>query len=195
MHPFFESLAITNAPSLHASLMDIHHHTSFKFILEDDSIFLTLRTCTHSCLGKGARLWLIVRRYIFSFYITHFTFTLTLCFRFDLIQPLAFNLLTCEYGHGLNASNTLFIGSSTNSHTWHHWKHHVCPCLKEWAHYMEKTVVHLYVKSFFTNQLLHDLWGPCICWWCGGYWPNMGDNGYECHYSTNMSNYKTYHHC
>jgi hypothetical protein len=32
MHLFFECLVIINAPSLHASLMDIHHDTSFRFI-------------------------------------------------------------------------------------------------------------------------------------------------------------------
>jgi hypothetical protein len=49
MQPSFESLAITGAPSLDSFFMDIHHNTSIKSILEDDSI----------CLGKGARLWLV----------------------------------------------------------------------------------------------------------------------------------------
>jgi hypothetical protein len=43
MHPSFKSLAITNAPSLYAPLMDIHHDTSLRSILEDDSIFSSLR--------------------------------------------------------------------------------------------------------------------------------------------------------
>jgi hypothetical protein len=38
MHLSFENLAVTNAPSLHASLMDFHHDTFFRYILEDDSI-------------------------------------------------------------------------------------------------------------------------------------------------------------
>jgi hypothetical protein len=38
MHLSFESLAITNTPSLQAFLMGIHHDTSLKSILEDDSI-------------------------------------------------------------------------------------------------------------------------------------------------------------
>jgi hypothetical protein len=33
VHPSFESLAIINAPSLQASLMDIHHDTSLRFTL------------------------------------------------------------------------------------------------------------------------------------------------------------------
>jgi hypothetical protein len=33
--------------------MDIHHDTSLRFILEDDSISLTFKACIHSCLGKG----------------------------------------------------------------------------------------------------------------------------------------------
>jgi hypothetical protein len=37
MHPSFESLTIINAPSLQTFFMDIHHDTSFRFILEDDS--------------------------------------------------------------------------------------------------------------------------------------------------------------
>jgi hypothetical protein len=52
MHLCFESLAIISALSLRASLMDIHHDTSFKFILEDDSISLAFKTYIHSCLGK-----------------------------------------------------------------------------------------------------------------------------------------------
>jgi len=38
MHPSFESLTIIDAPSLQAFLMDFHHDTSLKSILEDDSI-------------------------------------------------------------------------------------------------------------------------------------------------------------
>jgi hypothetical protein len=87
-------------------LMDIHHDTSFKSILEDDSISSTSRAHIHYCLGKGARLWLVVRPSIYSFHITHFTFTLALNFCLDLIQPLTFNLFTCECGHRLDTSCT-----------------------------------------------------------------------------------------
>ncbi len=41
MHLCFEGLAITSALGLHASLMDIHHDTSLRSILEDDSISFT----------------------------------------------------------------------------------------------------------------------------------------------------------
>jgi hypothetical protein len=105
MHPSFESLAIIDAPSPQASLMDIHHDTSFRSILEDDSIFPTSKTHICFCLVKRATLWLITKQSIRLFYIAHFTFTLTLCFRFNLIQPLAYCLLMCECGHGLNVSN------------------------------------------------------------------------------------------
>jgi len=42
MHLSFESLVIIGTLSLEASLMDIHHDTSFKCILEDDSIFFII---------------------------------------------------------------------------------------------------------------------------------------------------------
>ncbi len=85
MHPSVESLVVIGAPSLHASLMDIHHDKSLKSILEDDSISLASRACICSCSGKGARLWLVVRPSIRSFRITHFTFTLALHFHLNLI--------------------------------------------------------------------------------------------------------------
>jgi hypothetical protein len=85
--------------------MDMNHDTSFRSILEDDSISLTFRTCIRSCSGKGVRLWLIVKPSIHSFCITHFTFTLTLRFRLNLIQPSTSNFFTCECGHGLDTSN------------------------------------------------------------------------------------------
>jgi hypothetical protein len=89
--------------------MDIHHNTSFKSILEDDSISSTSKAHIHSCSGKGARLWLVVRPTIRSFHITHFTFTSTLNFCLDSIQPSTFNLFTWECGHGLDASSTHLI--------------------------------------------------------------------------------------
>jgi hypothetical protein len=83
--------------------MDIHHHTSLMSILEDDSISSTSRTHIHSCLGKGAGLWSIARPSIHSFFIAHSIFISTLCFHFDLIQPLTSSLLTCECEHKLDA--------------------------------------------------------------------------------------------
>ncbi len=41
MHLSFESLVIIGTPGLQASLMNIHHDTSFRFILENDFISST----------------------------------------------------------------------------------------------------------------------------------------------------------
>ncbi len=51
MHPSFENQVVNDAPCLHASLMDILHDTSFRFILEDDSISLASKACIHSSKG------------------------------------------------------------------------------------------------------------------------------------------------
>ncbi len=51
-----------------ASLMDIHHNTSFRYILEDDFISSASKVRIYSCLGKGTRLWLIAKPSIHSFY-------------------------------------------------------------------------------------------------------------------------------
>jgi hypothetical protein len=83
-------------------LMDFHHDTSLRFILEDDSISLASRTRICSYSGKGTRLWLVARPSICLFHISHFTFTSMLRFCFNLIQLSTFSFLTCEYGHGLN---------------------------------------------------------------------------------------------
>jgi len=56
MHLFFKGLAITNAPSLHASLMDIHHDTSFRSILKYDFISSSSKACICFYLGKGVGL-------------------------------------------------------------------------------------------------------------------------------------------
>jgi hypothetical protein len=65
--------------------MDIHRDTSFKSILEDDSISSTFKACIRFCSGKGVGLWLIVKPSINSFHIAHFIFTLALCFHLGLI--------------------------------------------------------------------------------------------------------------
>jgi len=80
----FDSLDVTNAPSLHVFLMDSHHDTSVRSILEDDSISSTSKARICSCLGKGAGLWLIAMLSIYSFCIAHSTFTLMLCSRLNL---------------------------------------------------------------------------------------------------------------
>jgi hypothetical protein len=108
MHFYFESLTIISAPGLQASLMDIHHNTSFRSILEDDSISLTSKTYIHFYSSKGVGLWSITKPSICSFCITNSTFTLVLRFCFGLIQPSAFSLLTCECGHELDTSDTHF---------------------------------------------------------------------------------------
>ncbi len=85
MNFYFESLEITNALSLHESLMDIYHNTSFRSILEEISISSTFKAHICFCLGKGAALWLIIRPPICSFHITHSIFISMLCFHLKLI--------------------------------------------------------------------------------------------------------------
>ncbi len=85
MHPSFESLVVIDTQSQHASLMAIHHNTFFRSILEDDFISSASRARIRSCLGKGARLWLIVKPFIHSFCIAHFIFTSMLNFYLGLI--------------------------------------------------------------------------------------------------------------
>jgi hypothetical protein len=106
MHPSFENLVVIGAPSLQASLMDIHHNTSLKFILENGSISLAskARICSYS--SKRARLWLVVKSSISLFRIAHFTFTSALRFHLNLIQPSTFCFLKCECGHKLETFNT-----------------------------------------------------------------------------------------
>jgi hypothetical protein len=65
--------------------MDIHHDTSLRFILEDDSISLASRAHIRYFLGKGARLWLAIKPSIHLFHIAHSTFTLALRFPLGLI--------------------------------------------------------------------------------------------------------------
>jgi hypothetical protein len=121
MHPSFENLAIFDTPSLHASLMDIHHNTSLRSILEDDYISSTFKTHIPFCLSKGVGLWLVVKPFIYSFCITHFIFSSMLHFCFSLIQPSASNLFTYECGHELDASgmhltHCLFGGQQIATH-------------------------------------------------------------------------------
>ncbi len=53
MHLSFESLVVISALSLQVSLMSIHHDTSLRSILEDDSIFSASRVRIHFCSRKG----------------------------------------------------------------------------------------------------------------------------------------------
>jgi hypothetical protein len=102
MHPFFESLEVFGPPCLHAYMMNVHHDTSFRSILYDDSIFSTSKTRIRFYSCKGARLCLIVRPSICLFCIARFTFISVLRFHFDLIQPSPSIFFTCECGHMLN---------------------------------------------------------------------------------------------
>jgi hypothetical protein len=86
--------------------MNIHHNTSLRSILENDSIFSTSKAHIRSCSDKGAKLWLVIKPSIHSFHITHFIFTLVLHFHLYVIQPSTSNLLMCENEHGLNTSST-----------------------------------------------------------------------------------------
>jgi hypothetical protein len=86
--------------------MDIHHDTSFRDILEDDSISFASRTCICSCSGKGVGIWLVVRPSIHSFRIAHSTFISTMHFCLNLIKLLASSIFMCECGHRLNGSST-----------------------------------------------------------------------------------------
>ncbi len=103
MHTSFESLTVTSAPGLHASLMDIHHNTALRSSVENDSISLTSKAYIRSCSRMGARLWLVTRPSNHSFHIAHFIFTSTLCFHLIFIQPSASSLVTCKCGHKLDA--------------------------------------------------------------------------------------------
>jgi hypothetical protein len=42
---------------LQASLMDIHHDTSFRVVLKDDSISSASKACIYFCSSKGVGLW------------------------------------------------------------------------------------------------------------------------------------------
>jgi len=53
MHPSFENLVITGTSSLQAFLMYIHHNTSFKSILKDDSISSTSKAYIRSLFRQG----------------------------------------------------------------------------------------------------------------------------------------------
>jgi hypothetical protein len=85
IHLSFESLAVIGALGLQVFLMDMHHDTSLRSVLEDDFISSTSKAYIRSCLGKGAGLWLIVKSPIYSFRIAHstFIFAFLFSFRFD----------------------------------------------------------------------------------------------------------------
>ncbi len=55
MHPSFENMIVIIVSSLQTFLMDIHHNSSLRSILEDDSISLASKSCIRSYSGKGAK--------------------------------------------------------------------------------------------------------------------------------------------
>jgi hypothetical protein len=64
--------------------MDIHQDTSFRSILEDDSISFASKARICFCLGKGVGLWLIAKPSICSFRTLYFHFNYVFSFQFDL---------------------------------------------------------------------------------------------------------------
>ncbi len=116
MQFFKKSLTIIGILGLHASLMDIHHDTSFRSILEDDSISSASKTHIHFYMGMGVGLWLVARPSICSFHITHFIFISMLHVCLNLIQPSASNLFMCECEHKLDTSSL----DTSNMHLVHY---------------------------------------------------------------------------
>jgi hypothetical protein len=106
MQFFLKTMVVIGILSLQASLMGTHHDSSLRSILEDDSISLAFKVRIHSCLGKGAGLWLVVKPFIRLFCIAHSTFTSMLCFHLVLLQLLASSPLMCECGHTSDAFGT-----------------------------------------------------------------------------------------
>ncbi len=101
--------------------MDFDHDTSFRSILEDDSISSSFRAYICSCSSKGVGLQLVIKPFICLFHIAHFTFTSTLHFCFGLIQPSTFSLFTCQCGHeldtfGMHFTHCPFGGQRITTH-------------------------------------------------------------------------------
>jgi hypothetical protein len=104
MHHSFESLVVIGTPSQQAFLMDIHHDTSFKFILEDDSISSASRAHIRSSSCKGVGLWLVVNHLSIHF-TSHILFS-PQRYVFISIWFSLRNLLMCECEHRLDAYGT-----------------------------------------------------------------------------------------
>jgi hypothetical protein len=138
--------------------------TSFKSILEDDSISSTSKACIHSCSSKGRGYgWLL--NHLLVCFVSHILFSPSLCFHLGLIQPLSFSFLTCECGHGLHASNMhltycLFGGQWIATHDT---IRNVMYALAQDSGHDVWMVIHPYIKTFIISWFLHDLWGPDIC--------------------------------
>jgi hypothetical protein len=185
MHPFFKSLEITNAPGVQVFLMDIHHYTPLRSILEDDSISSTSKTCICSYLGEGARLWLVTKPSICLFHIAHFTFTSMLHLHFSFTQPSASSFFECKCGHRLDTFGTHLIHCpfegqliTTHEAIWNV----MYALVRKSGHAVRKKVVeHLYIRSFITSRSLYDLKGPYLYYQCDVYWPDVKNNGFQCY--------------
>jgi hypothetical protein len=105
MHPSFVSLVVISTPNLQASLrpstMTHPSCLSCKMIPFPQHQELTFVLVWAKGQGYG---WLL--GHLSVCFASHILFTLALHFRLDLIQPLTSSLLTCECGHGLDASST-----------------------------------------------------------------------------------------
>jgi len=66
MHPSSKSLTVNGAPSLHVFLLDIHHDTSFRSILENDFITLTSKAHIYFVWARGQGYdWLLGHLYVY----------------------------------------------------------------------------------------------------------------------------------
>jgi hypothetical protein len=94
MHPSTESLVVIGAPNLHASLMDIHHDTSLRSILEADSISLASRTCICSCSSRGQGYgWLL--GHLFVRFALHTLFSPQHCIFVSVWFSLRYLIIPC----------------------------------------------------------------------------------------------------
>ncbi len=92
MHPSFESLVVMGTLNLSASLMDIHHNTSLKCILEDGSIFFIIQNSHLLLFGQGGGV-MVDCQVIYPF-IPHctlyFHLNVVFLFQFDLTFSIQF---------------------------------------------------------------------------------------------------------
>ncbi len=63
-----------------------------------------------------------------------------------------------------HTSSMLPIQRSTNSHTWRHWRCHVCPCLKKWTCWMERMMVHEFHYKLISTWLMKTK-SLLLMWW------------------------------
>jgi hypothetical protein len=125
-----------------------------------------------------------------SHHTFYFHFSNVFWSQFD--QPSAFNIFTCKCGHKLDESSTHLICClfgcqqiTTHDAIWD-----AMPSFKKMGTLYGEN------DGMPSHQELHsDSKRLGLRCQCGGYWPNGGDGGFECHYSTNKCSYRTKHHC